>query len=366
MFFVNYIILLCVFIFFLLASYSDLKSRTISNNLILFFLILGLSYNITSSLILGNFKFLLTLLYSVLLSFVVFLVLWELGVIAGGDAKLFIALAFIMPNFENTLHIFNLGYEKLLILPIFPILLFIASAFMVLPWILLYSKYLLIKKRYYKELLQEIFSKNNLLSLIDSILVVILAGLIISAFGFSNIFLLLFVSFILTYTIFKLKRNNGFYLIIFGLFLLVRVILISTNNTANLSFSYALNTAILVIVISILIIYLKYIKDKVFIEKKKIKELKEGDLLVYSYYYKNKKLILKKYNFMEKIKAMVSGEYYKDLKVDSGKAKGLSRKDITFLKDMYNNRLIGNAIYLKKTIAFTPATLLAYMLLIIF
>lgn len=365
MFFVN-IILLCVFIFFLLASYSDLKTRNISNTLILFFLILGLSYNITSSLILGNFRFLLTILFSAVLSFVVFFVLWELGVIAGGDAKLFIALAFIMPNFEHTLHIFNLGYEKLLVLPIFPILLFIASVFMVLPWILLYSKYLLLKKRYYKELLNEIFSRNNLLLTLDSILVVILAGLIISLFSFSNVLLLLFVSFILTYTIFKIKIKKNFYSIILGLYLLVLIILISTNKLTNNSLVFSVNTALIVIVISILIIYLKYIKDKVFIEKKKISELREGDLLLYNYYYSNKKLILRKFTFIEKIKALVSGEYYKGLKVDSGKAKGISRKDITFLKAMYNNRLIANRIYLKKTIAFTPAVLLAYILLIIF
>ena len=109
----------------------------------------------------------------------------------------------------------------------------------------------------------------------------------------------------------------------------------------------------------------KIVKDKVLIEEKKISNLKEGDLPVYNYYYKNKKLTLIKPTLFTKIKMLVSGSYYLNLKIDSSKSCGLVNKDILFLKTMYKNNLISNKIYLRKTLAFVPAVLLGYILLIL-
>ncbi|HPC10461.1 MAG TPA: hypothetical protein PLN85_05275, partial [archaeon] len=63
---------------------------------------------------------------------------------------------------------------------------------------------------------------------------------------------------------------------------------------------------------------------------------------------------------------MTKGEYQKNLKIDSNKAKGLSEQDITLLKQWYKNNLIEDKIKIKKTIAFTPSVMIAYVLLNIF
>lgn len=366
MFYVTELILFFVFLFLVLASFSDIKTRSISNKLILFFLVLGITYNITFALISKNYSLLLTLLYSIIISLVFFIILWQLGIIAGGDTKLFIAVSAIIPTMQGTLGLFNAGLGKLETLPIFSLILFVTSAFMVIPWILIYSKYLLFKKRHYRDLLNKMFSRRNLILLLDSILVVVLVNLLISLLNITNIVFILAVSFIFTYLIFRIKIKSGFYYVISGLYLMVLAIFFSTHKLTADVFISLLDISGFVILISILLIYLKYIKEKVLLETKTIAELKEGDLPVYNYYYVNKKIILKKPNFLNKIKEMALGTYYKDLKIDSSKACGLSKKDITFLKDMYNNRLVENTIYLKKTLAFTPAVLLAYMLLIIF
>ena len=366
MFYVNELILFCVFLFLVLASFSDLKTRTISNKLIFFFLVLGLSYNVTFALFSKNYSLLLTLLYSIIISLVFFIILWQLGIIAGGDTKLFIAISAIIPTMQGTLGLFNLGLGKLETLPIFSIILFVTSAFMVLPWILIYSKYLLFKKKHYKDLLHQIFSKKNIILLLDSILVVVLINFIILLFNITNIIFILSASFIFTFILFRIKIKSGFYYVIFGLYLIVLVILFSTHKLTADAIINLLGISGFVILISILLIYLKYIKEKVLLETKTIAELKEGDLPIYNYYYENKKITTKKPSFVNKIKEIIAGTYNKNLKIDSSKACGLSKKDITFLKDMYHNRLVDNTIYLKKTLAFTPAVLLAFMLLIIF
>ncbi|HOZ35855.1 MAG TPA: A24 family peptidase C-terminal domain-containing protein [archaeon] len=366
MFYVTELILFFVFLFLVLASFSDIKTRTISNKLILFFLVFGISYNITFALVSKNYSLLLTLLYSIIISLVFFLVLWELGVIAGGDTKLFIAISAIIPTMQGTLGLFDIGIGKIEVLPIFSLILFVTSAFMVLPWILIYSKYLLFKKKHYKALINETFSRKNLILLLDSIMVVVLVNLLISLLNITNIIFIFAISFVLTFLIFRIKIKLRFYYVILGLYLIIFAILFSTHKLTIDLLITLLDVSVFVIFISILLIYLRYIKEKVLLETKAIAELKEGDLPVYNYYYINKKIILKKPKFLNKIKEMALGTYYKGLKIDSSKACGLSREDITFLKDMYNNRLVENTIYLKKTLSFTPAVLLAYMLLIIF
>lgn len=365
MFYVNALILFFVFLFLVIASFSDLKTRTISNKLILFFLVFGISYNITFALVSKNYNLLLTLLFSIIISIVVFITLWQLGVIAGGDTKLFIAISAMIPTMQSTLGLFDIGLDKLKTLPIFSLILFVTSAFMVLPWILIYSKYLLFKKKQLRELLlNKMFSRKNLIKLFDSVLVVILITLLLLLFNILNFIFILVVSFAFTFLISKTKTY--FYYVVIGLNLVLFAIFLFLNKLTTELFITLLNISGIVILVSLLFIYLKYIKEKVLVETKTIDKLKEGDLPVYNYYYINKKIILKKPNLLTKIKETASGTYYKGLKIDSSRACGLSKKDITFLKDMYNNRLVDNTIYLKKTLAFTPAVLLAFVLLIIF
>jgi hypothetical protein len=142
-------------------------------------------------------------------------------------------------------------------------------------------------------------------------------------------------------------------------------ILTNTQLTYNLGIT-VINTLLFIFLFSVVIIYYRFIKDKVFVEIKTIAQLKEGDIPTENYYYSRRKLILKKQGFLKRVMEMANGTYYKGLKIDSNKACGITPKDIVFLKEMYNYKLIDNKIYLKKTIAFTPAVLLAFILIILF
>jgi len=110
----------------------------------------------------------------------------------------------------------------------------------------------------------------------------------------------------------------------------------------------------------------KFTKEKILVEERNVIDLKEGDVPLYNYYLIDKKVVYKKSTFFSAIRDMLGGVYYKDQIIDSRKAGGLNHKEVTFLNDSYNNKLISKTIKLKVTIAFTPAVLIAYILLNIF
>ncbi|GEM_PF-6238046 len=90
-----------------LATYFDLKNRVIPREITLGGLGLGLALRFLDSGIHSNPLSFVTVLFSVLTTFVLVYFLWRIGVLAGGDAKLLTALAAYLPVFpSSTFHIF--------------------------------------------------------------------------------------------------------------------------------------------------------------------------------------------------------------------------------------------------------------------
>lgn len=349
-------LILFTLIFLIIACISDLKSREISNKLILFFLIFGIILKLGYSIITRNYSIVFGALLSLVLTFVVFYILWELGVIAGGDFKLFLVLSILIPNISMP---FNLSIIW------FPAFVFVISLFMLLPWIIIYSIYFIVVKKYYLDLFKLWISKSNLISMGDSIAVIFLISLLYSLFSKVTVLILLFASFVFTILIYKIKNKKIFYSVILGFYSFTIVALVLENQIRTISLTNLLITVFFVMGFSILGTLYKIIKEKVLIEVKALSKLKEGDLPLYNYYYKNKKLKLIKPTVLTKIKMLLNNTYYLNLKIDSSKACGITKEDILFLKGMYKNNLISSKIYLKKTLAFVPAVLLAYILIII-
>ncbi len=343
-------------IFLIIATISDIKSREVSNKLILVFLVFGFVFKIMYGVVSKNTSIIWSMLLSVTIAFVFFYILWELGVIAGGDLKLFLVLAVLVPNIALP---FNIPSH------LFPEIVFLISLFMVIPWILVYSLYFIFKKKYYLLIYKHFIAKDNLMLIIESTAVVFLISLIYSLFSKVTPIIILVPSFIFTIFIFKIKNKRIFYSVLLGLSVMVIVGLTIENQIRNISLVNLFTTIIFISIFSLLGKIYNIIKEKILIESTTINKLKEGDLLVYNYYYSKNKIQLIKPVFFTKIKMLFNNTYFKDLKVDSSKACGITKEDILFLKGMYKNNLIGTKIYLKKTIAFIPAVLLGYILAII-
>lgn len=352
----DFFLIFSAIVFLIMAAISDIRSREISNKLILFFLILGIAFKLFLAIITKDFEIITFLFISFLICLILFFLLWEFGVIAGGDLKLFLVLAVLTPKLILP---YNLS------LYFFTLFVFIVSLFMLFPWILLFSSYHIFKKKLYVAIFKETFTRQNLISLFESFLVVFLMALLFSIFSSINTIFLILLSIVFSLLIFKIKHKKLFYLILGFIYLLTILVLFIKTRLVNLSLMQALEIIVFLFIFSILKSIYKVVKEKILIEEKKISNLKEGDLPVYNYYYKNKKLTLIKPTTFTKIKMLVTGTYYLNLKIDSSKSCGLVNKDILFLKTMYKNNLISNKIYLRKTLAFVPAVLLGYILLIL-
>lgn len=122
----------------LYATYSDLKSRTVSDKLNYFLVLSGIFSHLGLSIFLNNWQFMASCIISIAVAFAFSWLLWKLGIWAGGDVKLFTALSAINPvNYAalaNMLGIdyfsFSLGYS----IPIFPISLFLFSILSMFPY----------------------------------------------------------------------------------------------------------------------------------------------------------------------------------------------------------------------------------------
>lgn len=350
----DFILIFSSLVFLIIASVSDLRFREVSNKLVLFFLIFGITFKVSLAVVTKDFSIILFLVFLFLISVIVFFILWEFGVIAGGDLKLFLVLAVLAPNISLP---FNISIY------FFTAILFLISLFMLLPWIFINSIYVIFKRKLYVNILKQVFNRQNLIGMLESFLVVLVIVGLVSLFSSINTLWLLLFSFIFSLFLYKIK-GKWFYLVIFIISLITLYFLIRTKQLNSFSLSLVLEIVCLILLFSLLKETYKIVKEKVLIEEKKLSKLKEGDLPVYNYYYKNKKLQLVKPTFITKIKMLMSGTYYLNLKIDSSRSCGLIDKDILFLKTMYKNNLISNKIYLKKTLAFVPAVLLSYILII--
>jgi len=355
-------------LFLLIFCIFDIKYREVPNYLVFLFFGIGLLANLIISFWLWEFSYIFNSLLSFGITFVLTFVLWELGLFAGGDLKIFVALAVLNPLnlnfFRSTL---SFGIIKQ---PIFGITMVIASVFSVLPYVLLFTTYKIITKNYFKTIFSAYFSKSNLITILNSIVVLFLITSFMNVFSLKTpLILLLLLSLVLVF-LFSNVHTYSKKLFYYSIIFLYLVLFVST------SFIWSTQTPFLIsnlfsIILSILIIYLfilfyRVTKDKVLVQEKEIHDLKEGDVSLFNYYLINKKIVSKKSTFLSAIKEMLLGKYYDNLMIDSRKAGGLTKKEVTFLNESYDNRLVGNTLKVKVTIPFTPAVLIAYILLNIF
>jgi Flp pilus assembly protein protease CpaA len=359
MFHFQFFIFSTTFLFLLFSSIYDIKKRIIPNFLILFFLIIGFFIKIIESIIFSNINILLNSLLSFIIIFIISFIFWESGFFAGGDLKLFCVVAILNPfnlNFLNFLSVFGIISN-----PIFPITLLIVSILVTAPILIINSLYLFIFKKHHFLLWEILKSKDTIFSFLNSVLVLFFISSFLDIFSlnFPIIFYLLF-SIILLIIFKKIEKLNNFYYIMsfFYTLLIITSIIINKNFFSLIS--------LITIIITIKLIYFfvtiyKIISTRILSKRTKLKDLKEGDVPTNNYYKINKKIVEKRIPFFKYLKEILSNTYYKNLIIDSRKAKGFSKEDITFLKRTYNN--LNKEVCIKKTIPFTPSVLVAYVLL---
>ncbi len=352
----------------LIGSYTDFKERIISNKLTYGGIILGILIHLIQSYYSNDYFIVLTAVIVTIATFIASYGLWKIGVWAGGDVKLFTALAALNP--------FNLGFIRDLIglkyallasisFPVFPLTLFIFSIISMLPYGALLSIKTLKEK---KELRKEVFDdlKKRLLHSVELMALITGTNFVLTKFLLITNGIILFVI-TLVVLIVSAKLNEK---IRIGLSLILLAIALYLN------FSASVNSFI----IGLFFVYLLYFMLKMFSFSRKyalkktikVKELEEGMIPAVSLYEVEGKITEKKPLSMANIINHLRNNNLDGLMqelnpkgkeiISTRKAAGIEEKEIKTLNELAEKGLISKEIEIKLTAPMIPAVFIGYVL----
>ncbi len=354
------------FILLTIGSYTDFKERIISNKLTYGGIISGILIHLIEGYLVGDYFIFGIVVLVTIATFIASYGLWKLGVWAGGDVKLFTALAALNP--------LNLGFIRDLIglkfsllasisLPIFPLTLFIFSIFSMLPYGTLLSVNVLRKRNdLRKELIEEL--KKRFIQTVQLIALVTGLNFVLSQFISNGIILFIAVILVL---ILSAKLNNKIrlagILILFGYSLYMNFDVVIKSFFMGLFFLY-----LIYVLLKTFSFSRKYALKKTI----KVNELEEGMIPAVSLYEIEGKIIEKKglstatliNNLRNTNLAGLLNELQPKGKeiISARKAAGLEETEIQELKKMAAEKKISNTIEIKLTAPMIPAVLIGYVL----
>jgi preflagellin peptidase FlaK len=360
--------LICTFIAILAciyASYTDLKRGIIANKLTFPLIGLGIALNGINAFFTGN---LMILVYTLLFTGTIFVlgyIFWKLGAWAGGDVKMFTALAALLPLQPVLISYTILGYS----LPVmakypFPFTVIINSILAILPFLLIFVFYIVYTEK--RELLGELsaplkdYQKNFLLALVVTSAITT-ALYITQIFALQVIILILILTYILTMVISKIPNRIKAVVVS-----ILTVYAIFQNPKVAL-------VGILVIFISITIIeilkkLLTSVNRKALQDDYTVVDLKEGMIMAYGLYEKDEKVYFDSEGMVSKFKKASKTGELSLITAPKGKmllgtlAAGLTEKDIELLKGLVNENKIKDSIRVKRGVPFAPSILIGLLI----
>lgn len=348
------------------ASYSDLKLGIIPNKLTFPLIGLGITLNAIYAYTTSNIWFIIICIIFTAIIFALGYLLWKIGAWAGGDVKLFTALAALLPVYPLSLNytIFNWNFPLIANYG-FPLTLILNSILSILPFLLIYIFYIAIRSKRY--LLNELFSpitedykKNIVLSLVITSAVT-LTILIFPYLPYQILIVTLILIYLLTLIISKLPNQlKAIVLSILTVFALYTDLKLTITSIIVLFISITL--------IKIIIKMLTSVNKKALQDDVQIGNLKEGMILANSVYENEKGVYVDDKGFFDKIKESIQSGDVNSIREPKGKllvgsmAAGLTDDDIKLLKKLKDEHKIENKIRTKRGIPFAPSILLGLII----
>jgi preflagellin peptidase FlaK len=346
-----------------IASYTDIKQRLVANSLVYAMAFLGICLKLLESVLTKNFE---TFFFSILggaIGFGLAYALWKLGVWAGGDVKLITAICILNPiNYRvigNAIEINNQLFSTYNI-PVFSATLIIYSALLAMPiGILMVLSASFKDKNTIEKVKEKTISKFwNLLQL-----AVVMAATkhvfqiykIWEAWAIIVLLIFLFIP----------KNFKNYFAIIAGilaLWLLGEKFLIDATL-------YSIPIMLLYIMISLY----NESKNKAFKEELPVSKIYEGVIPDNYIVIKGKKLeVVEKLNIKRVINHLINNRIAEAIEEINPKEKvfasplqagGLSEEQVKEIKQKAEKGMAPKTITVKKTMAFVPTILIAYILL---
>ncbi|WP_321421495.1 A24 family peptidase C-terminal domain-containing protein [uncultured Methanobacterium sp.] len=361
------------------ASYSDLKRGIIPNKLTFPLIGLGLILNGIYAVMLGEIWFIVVCAVVTGVIFTLGYLFWKLGAWAGGDVKLFTALAALLPFYSLPpyypalipYNLFGVQFPLEGIYP-FPLTLIINSILSILPFLLIYVFYVVVKTK--PHLMGELtapfteYKKNIVLTLVITSAVNITFFITqhlsfqIMQLGAQIIIISLILIYLLSLLISKLPNQ-------------VKAVVVSLVTVAALFFNLKI-TLISIVILFISIIIIELVKKLLTSVSREalqddipLDELKEGMIPAYNLYQRDdQEVLVDDKSFTDKMKESFKTRDPSILTAAPGKrligtlAAGLSTKDIQLLKQLHQKGKIANAFRVKKGVPFAPSILIGLII----
>jgi len=355
-----YITIIISIIGLIIATYTDLKSRIVKNKLNFSLAIIGLIiYSIQSILHLDITPFLYSL-FGLFFGFLFGWALWKLGVFAGGDVKLFMALGALNPF---TPALLKLGIFTNSSLPIFPITLFLYSLFAFFPYGIIILLYKLKNNKVQRKLIfADIKQKTKRgieISFFIAALHIILGTLIPIELIVIEIITILVLG--VAWGFLRKKKIFATTLAIIIALLINPILFIQTL------------IGTLIIVVGLYgIVKLLFSMKPLLSHKIKVTDLEEGMIPGKSLVWKGKAVVeVEEFSIAKIIAATRAGKLKelfkkKDEIISTMKARGLNDDELKLVKDLSKKGLIGKEMYVKDSIPFVPTIFISYLLCLIF
>jgi preflagellin peptidase FlaK len=350
----------------LYASYSDLKSGIIPNKLTFPLIAIGLVLNGIYAFLMGEVWIIVVCAVVTGIIFALGYLLWKMGAWAGGDVKLFTALAALLP-FNHLLisyQLFQVPFPVLGIYP-FPLTVIINSILSILPFLLIYVIYIVAKDK--RHLVGELtapvknYRKNIVLTL------VITSAVNITLFITQQTHLqIILISLILIYLLSLLisKLPNQ-----------VKAVVVSLVTVAALFYNFQITIVSMAILFVSIIIIETVVKLLTSVSRKALQDdvpldkLREGMIPAYNMYQQDDdEIFVDDKSFTQKVKESFKKRDPSIVTAPKGKrlvgtlAAGLTDDDINLLKQLKQENKIPNEFKIKKGVPFAPSILIGLII----
>lgn len=349
----------------LYAAYSDLKEGIIPNKLTFPLIGLGLILNAIWAILIGFYSLLIYALIFTAGVFILGYIFWKLGAWAGGDVKLFTALAALLP-FPPLLISYSIGtFNFPLLAPYpFPLTVIVNSILSTLPFLVLFVFYIGLKEKpqVISELLEPIKNyQENLSRALIVTTAVTITWLIIPLIAFQWIFLSLVLILFLVMIISKLP-------------FLVKGVLVGVTLSYSLFMNWEVTLSgiiflfILITIIGLIKKLLTTVNQEALQDEVKIEDLEEGMIAAHNLYEHDGEVYVDKESLFTKIKTSARKGDLMGLTKPQGKvlirslAAGLSEDDLKLLKKLKEEGKIGSTFRIKRGVPFAPAILIGLII----
>lgn len=347
------------------ASYSDLKWGIIPNKLTFPLIAIGIILNSVYAFMIGEIWIIVMCLVMTGVIFALGYIFWKMGAWAGGDVKLFTALAALLPFSPVLVSYKILGVH----FPVegaypFPLTLIINSILSVFPFILMYVVYVVVKTK--RHLIDELLSPVKEYKEKFVLTLVITSSVTITMFITQELRLqIIIISLILIYllTMVISKMPNR-----------VKAVVVSLVVVASLFYNFNI-TIYSIILLYISITILGIIRKLLFSVNKEalqdeypLEELKEGMIPAHNLYQRDDEVYVDKKTFVNKIVEAIQTKDMSLLTTPPGKnlianlAAGLTPDDIELLKKLHKEGKISNKFKVKRGVPFAPSIFIGLLI----